>query len=112
MKKLHRVSLLFIAGSTTIPPATGINYSSWFLVTFIFQFLIRTRYHRWWFRYNYILGAALQTGTAIGSILVFLLLQLPKSSTLRLNWWGNTVWTETADALGTPYYPTDPNIGF
>lgn len=74
-------------------------------------------------------------GTAIGSILVFLLLQLPKSGTLGLNWWGNTVWTESrltrvsgdslrprndsmtaffpaADALGTPYYPTDPNIGF
>lgn len=84
MKNLHRVSLLFLVGSTTIPPATVINYSSWFLVTFIFrqcfccrhassllrvltlgkiiEFLIRTRYHRWWFRYNYILGAALQTG--------------------------------------------------
>ncbi|KAG9041040.1 hypothetical protein FS837_012800 [Tulasnella sp. UAMH 9824] len=112
IQKFRRFSLLFILNSTGIPPATGISYSSWFVVAFLFHSLIRTRYYRWWFRYSYITGAALQTGTMIGAILVFLLLQLPKSSTLELEWWGNTVWKKTADALGTSYYPTDPSVGF
>lgn len=28
-------------GVSQIPPATGINYSSWFLVAFIFQYVMR-----------------------------------------------------------------------
>ncbi|KIO21200.1 hypothetical protein M407DRAFT_29192 [Tulasnella calospora MUT 4182] len=49
-------------GPTGIPPATGINYSSWFLVGVIFQWYLRTRRYRWWARYNYVLAGALDTG--------------------------------------------------
>ena len=33
-----------------VPPATGINFSSWFLVGFIFQWFIRRFHFRWWMR--------------------------------------------------------------
>jgi hypothetical protein len=43
----------FWNGASSIPPATGINYASWFAVAFVFQFFMRRRHFRWWMRYNY-----------------------------------------------------------
>ncbi|KAG9050894.1 hypothetical protein FS837_001548 [Tulasnella sp. UAMH 9824] len=103
---------LVLSGPLGIPPATGINYSSWFLVGFVTQYLLRIRKPQWWLKYNYILSSALDTGTIFGIILIFLCLYLPKKATLTLNWWGNTVWQNTADAAGVAYYPTNPDIGF
>lgn len=101
-----------VNGPTWIPPATGVNYSSWFVVGVIFQYVLRTRRYRWWSRYNYVLAGALDSGTAIGIIICFLVLQLPRRGTFSLDWWGNNVWQNTADAQGVPFYPTDPNAGF
>ena len=113
---------VFLNGATFIPPATGINYSSWFLVGFIFreylfpslplssssslvdllrwvqereltaraEYLIRKRNFRWWSKFNYILSSALDSGTVLSLIVIFLALQLPKGNTLSPNWWGNT----------------------
>lgn len=103
---------VLLNGPTFIPPATGINFSAWFGVGFIFQYLVRTRNFRWWSKFNYILSAALDSGTIFGTVFVFLALQLPKDGKLALNWWGNTVWQNTADAAGTAYFPTDPAVGF
>ncbi|KAG9049592.1 hypothetical protein FS837_009792 [Tulasnella sp. UAMH 9824] len=101
-----------VNGPTWIPPATGVNYSSWFAVGLIFQYFLRTRRYRWWSRYNYVLAGALDSGTAIGIIICFLILQLPRRGTFALNWWGNTVWQNTADGRGDPFYSTDPVLGF
>lgn len=43
------------------------------------------------------LSAALDTGTILGIIVVFLALQLPKDGTLAVTWWGTTVHTNTLD---------------
>jgi hypothetical protein len=51
-----------LLGVSYIPPAVGINYSSWFAVGFVFQFVIRKRNFAWWSKYNYITGAALDCG--------------------------------------------------
>ncbi len=83
------------------------NYASWALIGFIFNFYIRRRYFRWWMRYNYVLSAALDAGTAVAIVLLFLCLQLPKGG-IELKWWGNTVWQHTADNLGTPLKSLDP----
>ncbi|KIO29153.1 hypothetical protein M407DRAFT_70976, partial [Tulasnella calospora MUT 4182] len=80
---------LVLSGPLGVPPATGINYSSWFLLGF---YLVRRHKSQWWLKYNYILSSALDSGTIIGILLVFLCLYLPKKGTLTLNWWGNTVW--------------------
>ena len=103
-----------LIGVSFIPPATGINYSSWFAVGFIFQFVIRKRNFQWWSKYNYVTGAALDcgtssfclnegtrvltvpdlcdcTGTILSLLTIFYTLQLPKGG-LQINWWGNTVF--------------------
>ncbi|KAJ8517514.1 hypothetical protein ONZ45_g5328 [Pleurotus djamor] len=84
-------------GVSAIPPATGINYSSWFLVGFIFQYLIRKRNFAWWSKFNYVTSAALDSGTVIALILIFFTLQFPKGGTLSVDWWGNNVFLDTAD---------------
>merc|ERR1712093_410015 len=94
---------VMLSGASYIPPATGINYSSWFIVGFIFQFWMRRYRFRWWSKFCFITSAALDSGTVISTILVFLLLQLPKGGTISLEWWGNTVFTKTYDWLGYPY---------
>ncbi|KPV72916.1 uncharacterized protein RHOBADRAFT_39051 [Rhodotorula graminis WP1] len=100
-----------LAGLTLIPPATGINYSSWFFVGFIFQFIVRRRHFRWWSKYNFILSAGLDAGTILSALVIFFTLQLPKNGTISLNWWGNNVFTETADWAGLPL-KTAPPEGF
>ena len=64
------------AGLAAIPPATGINYSSWFLVAFIFQYLVRKKNFAWWSKFNYVLSSALDSGTVIAIMLIFFALQV------------------------------------
>lgn len=56
-----------LLGVSYIPPATGINYSAWFAVAFVFQFVIRKRNFAWWSKYNYLTGAALDCGLFINA---------------------------------------------
>jgi len=60
------------------------------------------KHFRWWLRFNYLLSAALDSGVAIGVILIFFCLQFPRGG-VTLNWWGNTVWQNTADSNGVPF---------
>lgn len=73
---------VLLNGPGSIPPALGINYSSWFVVAFIFreslicsrhhyqhhspfrdpEYVIRRRSFRWWSKFNYILSSALDSG--------------------------------------------------
>lgn len=53
---------VILNGVSSIPPATGINYSSWFAVGFLFQYLIRKKNFAWWSKFNYVTSAALDTG--------------------------------------------------
>jgi OPT family small oligopeptide transporter len=96
---------VIFSGTGLIPPATAINYVPWVIVGFIFQYVIRRRHFSWWTKYNYVLSAALDSGVAIGTIIIFFCLQFPKNGTIGMglqNWWGNTVYTTTADFKGTP----------
>jgi hypothetical protein len=102
---------VFFAGIQGIPPATGINYASWALTGFVFNFLIRRYHFRWWMRYNYILSAALDAGVALSIVVVFFAVQYPKGG-FTLNWWGNTVWANTADANGASLYTLAPGQTF
>ncbi|GAA5917002.1 hypothetical protein JCM6882_001299 [Rhodosporidiobolus microsporus] len=100
-----------LAGAVFMPPATGINFSSWFLVGFIFQYIMRHRHFRWWSKFNFVLSAGMDAGTVLSGIMIFLCLYLPKNGTIALNWWGNTVYTETLDWQGVSY-KTPPPEGF
>ncbi|KAF8264241.1 OPT oligopeptide transporter protein-domain-containing protein [Lactarius quietus] len=89
-----------------LPPATPINYMPSILICFLFNYVIRCRHFGWWTKYNYVLSSALDASYAIGSAFIFFTLQYPGNGNIGLdgiqNWWGNTVYLNTADAKGTP----------
>lgn len=77
-----------LAGTSWIPPATAVNYIPWALIGFVFNYVIRKRHFNWWAKYNCeyplsilfiigslffsdVLSAALDSGTAIGTLIVF-----------------------------------------
>ncbi|KIM38250.1 hypothetical protein M413DRAFT_30368 [Hebeloma cylindrosporum] len=93
---------------TIMPEVSGITYSSGLLCGFIFNYIIRRFQFKWWTQYNYILAVALDAGTAISALVIFLTLTLRG---IELDWWGNTVWSNTADYNGTPLKPL-PESGF
>lgn len=104
---------VMLNGPTFIPPARGINYTSWFVVGFIFQYVVRRRSFRWWSKFNYVLSAGLDSGTILSIIVIFLTLQLPfKNGGLELDWWGNTVFTKTLDAMPAASFPVAPGSYF
>lgn len=91
---------LILSGIGNIPPATGVNYSSYALVGFIFNYLIKRRAAAWWRKYNYILSAALDSGLAIGGVFIFFAIVYPGG---KVNWWGNDVFKHTNDYKSVPY---------
>ncbi|KAL2064422.1 hypothetical protein VTL71DRAFT_4916 [Oculimacula yallundae] len=91
---------LFFAGTGNLPPATGINYTTAFAVSFVFNKIIKSRYKAWWSKYNYILSASLDAGVAVAAIVIFFTVIFPGAS---LSWWGNDVGSTTADGRGTPW---------
>ncbi|KAL1669798.1 OPT oligopeptide transporter protein-domain-containing protein [Schizophyllum commune] len=97
---------LVFSGTSDIPPATAVNYVGWATVGFVFQYLIRRRWFGFWTKYNYVLSAALDAGTALGIIAVYFCLQYPANGTIGANtlqnWWGNTVHKNTLDWSSTP----------
>ncbi|KAF9463568.1 oligopeptide transporter [Collybia nuda] len=99
---------VILNGVSSIPPATGINYSSWFAVGFVFQYLIRKKNFPWWSKFNYVASAALDSGTVISLIFIFFSLQFPRNGSISLNWWGNWVHQHTADWRRQPFLPIPP----
>jgi hypothetical protein len=53
-----------------------------------------------------VLSSGLDAGYAISCIVIFFALQCPKNGAIGLNsiqnWWGNIVYTKTADYVGVP----------
>lgn len=99
----------------------------------------RSRF-RWWSKFNFVLSAGLDSGTVLSGLFIFFALQLPRSGTisessssflrsclrcpplsrdtvltrifsLGVNWWGNSVFENTADWNGVSYL-TVPDAGF
>lgn len=102
---------VFMNGTSLMPPATGINFSSWAMTGFVFQYWIRRRHFKWWSRYNYILSAALDSGVAVGSIVIFFCLQYPNNGGFELAWWGNRVNMNTLDYNAAAALPPDSTKG-
>ncbi|KAI2617714.1 small oligopeptide transporter [Hypomontagnella submonticulosa] len=101
---------LIFVGTYNVPPATGINYSSWYIVNLIFNKIIYKRFHAWWTKYNYVLAAALDTGLAISGIVIFFAVTYGPNVQFP-DWWGNTVWQNTADGQGLPWLSM-PDVGY
>ncbi|KAF5605344.1 sexual differentiation process isp4 [Fusarium subglutinans] len=90
---------LIFGGAGAIPPATPLNYLSWGIVGFVFQFWIKKRHFRWWTRLNFLTSSALDLGLALATLFIFFAFTLhgvdPPS------WWGNNIVTSTMDVQGT-----------
>lgn len=54
---------------------------------------------------DYVLSAALDSGVAVATVIIFFCIMLPAGS---LTWWGNTVYSHTADGRGTPWKGLPP----
>ncbi|OMJ25272.1 Oligopeptide transporter 5 [Smittium culicis] len=76
---------IFLMACSVLPPASAVVFPTWFIVAFIFNFVIYQRHHWWWLRYNYILSAALMTGTALCGVFIFYAFQLNHTT---IKWWG------------------------
>ncbi|OBZ77977.1 Sexual differentiation process protein isp4 [Grifola frondosa] len=97
---------LMFTGIGLIPPASAVNYIPWAIIGFLFQYIIRRRYFPFWAKYNYVLSAALDAGTAVSTILVYFCLQYPMNGLIGQHtiqqWWGNTVFKNTKDWAAAP----------
>lgn len=59
-----------------------------FVLGYIFNHFIKGRYLSWWERYNFVLSAGLNTGTAFSAVIIFFAVQYHP---VLLSWWGNNV---------------------
>ncbi|RAH72932.1 OPT superfamily oligopeptide transporter [Aspergillus aculeatinus CBS 121060] len=101
---------IFFNGAGNIPPANTTQYSLWFIFGYVFMHLIRKRAFLWWKKYNYLLQAAMDTGTAIATIIIFFALTY---NGITLSWWGNNVGSDTDDTNSVPWLtvPTGGHFG-
>jgi len=98
---------VFLNGPLFVPPGTGINYGSFIIVGFFFQYYKRRKDFAWWSKvsspssvgvcantrqYNYIIAAALDAGAAFGAITVWLFATIPGA---KVHWWGTEGYTDS-----------------
>lgn len=76
---------LVLGGGAAIPPASPLNYFTWGVVGFIFQYWIKRRYSAWWSRLNYLTASGLDTGLAISTLVIFFIFTINNIDAPR--WW-------------------------
>eukprot|EP01018_Ginkgo_biloba_P003687 Gb_13916 [translate_table: standard] len=93
---------VILYGFAGMPPATPANIASWILTGAIFNYFIFRYRKRWWQRYNYVLSAALDAGTAFMGVLLYFALGIENKN---LSWWGTEL-----DHCPLASCPTSPGI--
>ncbi|XP_023542451.1 oligopeptide transporter 3-like [Cucurbita pepo subsp. pepo] len=73
-------------GFAGMPPATPTNIASWLITGTVFNYFVFQYKRRWWQKYNYVLSAALDAGTAFMGVLLFFAVQ---NEGHHLRWWGS-----------------------
>ncbi|KAH8651915.1 OPT oligopeptide transporter protein-domain-containing protein [Tricladium varicosporioides] len=100
---VRKINLPVLFGSLSwIPPATGLNFSVWALVCYIFNYVIRRRAGAWWAKYTMTLSAALDSGLAFGLVVVFFGFIYPGWME-NFKWWGTEVYKRGCDWNACPY---------
>lgn len=74
------------SGFAGMPPATPTNIASGIVTGIIFNYFVFKYRKAWWQRYNYVLSAALDAGTAFMGVFLFFALQ---NEGVVLKWWGS-----------------------
>ncbi len=100
---LRKISLPVLFGSLGwIPPATGLNFSVWAVVCYVFNYLIKKRAPQWWAKYTMTLSAALDSGLAFGIVVVFFGFVYP-GVVKGFSWWGTEVYKKGCDWQACAY---------
>ncbi|KAJ5611450.1 hypothetical protein N7528_008555 [Penicillium herquei] len=108
----RKVNFPILFGSLSwIPPATGLNFSIWALVCFVFNYMIRRRKTAWWEKYAMTLSAALDSGLAFAVIVVFFALIYP-GYVANFKWWGTEIYKQGCDWIACPYRHLEPGQKF
>ncbi|KAK6532384.1 hypothetical protein TWF281_006573 [Arthrobotrys megalospora] len=111
---VKRVSLPVVFGSLSwIPPATGLNFSTWCLVCYGVNGWIKNNRGDWWRKYRMVLSAALDTGLAVGVGVVFFAIVWPQWEWARdWKWWGTEVYKQGCDWKGCALKIVSPGERF
>ncbi|KAE9362709.1 OPT-domain-containing protein [Stipitochalara longipes BDJ] len=100
---VRKINLPVLFGSLSwIPPATGLNFSVWALVCYIFNYVIKKRANAWWAKYTMTLSAALDSGLAFGLVVVFFGFVYPGWME-GFKWWGTEIYKLGCDWNACPY---------
>ncbi|KAI0204958.1 OPT oligopeptide transporter protein-domain-containing protein [Astrocystis sublimbata] len=105
---VRKINLPVLFGSLSwIPPATGLNFSVWAVVCYVFNYVIKNRAGAWWAKYTMTLSAALDSGLAFGIVVVFFGFIYP-GWMKSFSWWGTEVYKQGCDWQACAYR-TVPN---
>ena len=85
--KLINIPVL-LGGFSSMPPATPVNIGTWIIIGTIFNYFIFRLRRGWWQRYNYVLSASMDAGTAFMGVLLYFSLG---SENKGLKWWGTKI---------------------
>ncbi|KAK0714661.1 OPT oligopeptide transporter protein-domain-containing protein [Lasiosphaeris hirsuta] len=100
---VRKINLPVLFGSLGwIPPATGLNFSVWAVVCYVFNYLIKNRAQAWWAKYTMTLSAALDSGLAFGIVVVFFGFIYP-GWMKGFSWWGTEVYKAGCDWQACSY---------
>jgi hypothetical protein len=100
---VRKINLPVLFGSLSwIPPATGLNFSVWALVCYIFNYVVKKRATAWWAKYTMTLSAALDSGLAFGLVVVFFGFVYPGWME-GFKWWGTEIYKLGCDWNACPY---------
>ncbi|KAI4307065.1 hypothetical protein L6164_030295 [Bauhinia variegata] len=77
---------VMLGATAMMPPATSVNFISWLILAYLFGYVVYTYKQEWWSKYNYVVSAGLDAGTAFMTILLFIALG---SNDITIQWWGN-----------------------
>ncbi|KAE9980274.1 hypothetical protein EG327_006661 [Venturia inaequalis] len=102
---------LLFGSLSWIPPATGLNFSVWALVCWYFNYIIKNRKGDWWTKYTMTLSAALDSGLAVGVVVVFFGIVWPGWMD-GFKWWGTEVYKQGCDWNACPWKTLKPGESF
>ncbi|KAF9028607.1 hypothetical protein BGZ52_010000 [Haplosporangium bisporale] len=101
----HLVNMpLVCVGASFVPQAPASFVGSAGVVAFIFAFLVLRYRHEWWRRYTFVLAAALDAGTQICNMAVFVVFSLILKGAVEFpSWFGNDEQNPEKCGVGDGY---------
>jgi OPT family small oligopeptide transporter len=108
---LRKINPAVVFGSLSwIPPATGLNFSVWAIVCYIFNYEIKNRRKAWWTKYSMMLSAALDSGLAFGVVVIFFGIVFPGWMN-GFKWWGTEVYKQVSNVPWSIAEVTNMRLG-